>query len=396
VNKIYLTCLGGFLAWSAAASADVTGVVTGDGVKVALGGASPYSLTGQNVADQINASGTNEYGNYQISTSLQQDDIVFANNATTEGNLASVTTSTSIAVTIKNTGNLAVIPQLQSEIAPGGFGSYVAEPESNPTQSSTTGIIGDINQTPQGGNQSFADFFPRSGQVLAGATFSLVIASDGTPIATFSGAFTLSAPNTTGAPPIVTVTGGTGLNGFGLITPVGDASAVGYQWDATNVFLTLPGTLDPGASQTITYDTTVTAFSSAETDSVVCGNYESCPTLQSYSGFGDPIGKGKGGTPPAAAALAALAGGVSPFDDSGISGVYFPRFELSVPTFNSATGMLSVPLVTDPSTGEPMELPSLPLSSTAVPEPQTWALMLLGAALTGSAARRRRVARRRA
>jgi hypothetical protein len=402
MSKIIVAGACGFLALSTAAWADVSGLVTSDGVKVVLGGGTPYSLTGQNVADQINVGGTNEYGNYQISTAISSNYIDFANNATTQGDDAYVSSSTSIAVTLKNTGLFPVAPVIQSTIAPGGFGVYVASPGANPTASPKTGVVANINQTPQNSFQTFSDFAAQGGpgSDLAGASFSLTIASDGVTIESFSGALIVSqTPREMGdptPPATVTLIGGTGLSGFGLVTPTGSDSAVGFQWNATDIAAAFPvsqGMLDVGESRTLTYDTTVTAFTSAGGTIGACGGYQSCATLQSYSGFGDPIGKGKGGTPPAGAGLAALADGISPFDDSGISDVYFPQFELALPTFNSTTGLLSAPLVTNPTTGAPQELPSLPLSSMAVPEPQNWALMLVGMGLAGSGLRRRRARR---
>jgi hypothetical protein len=365
------------LAIASGAAAQVTAVVTGGGSTVTLGtGGNTTVVTSHNTSLQINDAPDNYAGNFQVVSDLTPNDIVFANNASAAGAYTSVTSSTSLAITYTNTGPAAVVPQLTSEITPGGFGFYSELNVDNGTS------IGDINNAAESTGASFSGY-ATSAPFLAGASFSINIASDGVVFESLSGTVTISPAVLFGmnaGPPAVTLTLGgaaASLNGFGLLTAVGSQSEVGYQWDTTDLNLTIPGgALAPGDTRTLTYDTQVTAFTSANT-ALACGGVLSCPQLFAFSGFGDPIGKGGGGGPPAAAEPAGLAafGSGAP---SGISDVYFPRFQFGLPTFDPITGDLSLPL-------SQQELPALPLS---IPEPGTWALMLVGIGAVGWARRR--------
>ena len=373
MNTLMGLVAGGFLVAASPASAQVTAVITGGSTTVVLGnGGRATTQTSHNTASQINDVGSNYAGNYQVVSDLTPNNIIFANNASAEGDFASVTSSTSLAVTYTNNGPTAVTPQLTSSITPGGFGFYSEQNQDNGT------TIQNINNSPST-STPFSSYATNS-PFLAGASFSINIASNGIVFESLSGTVTISPAVLFGMnahPPMVALTlGGAApsLNGFALLTPAGSMTEVGYQWDTTPLALTIPGgPLASGGSRTLTYDTQVTAFTSGATTQA-CGGVLSCPQLFAFSGFGDPIGRGGGGSPPSVAA--------SPFGSAagtGIQDVYFPRFQFGLPTFDSTTGILSLPLV------EPL-LPALPL---AVPEPETWALMLSGLAFVGMAVRRR-------
>ena len=377
MNKLMGVLAGGLLVAASAASAQVTAVVTGGGTTVVLGsGAGMTTIqTSHNTASQVNDAGANYAGNYQVVSDLTPNDIIFANNASAEGNFASVTSSTSLAVTYTNNGPIAVTPQLTSSITPGGFGFYT---EINPDNQAGT-MIGNINNSPSTGTPFSA--YTTNSPFLAGASFSISIASDGVVFESLTGTVTISPAVLFGMnahPPVVALTlGGAApsLNGFGLLTPAGSMTEVGYQWNTTPLALTIPGgPLAAGGSRTLTYDTQVTAFTSGA-DTQACGGMYSCPQLFAFSGFGDPIGRGGGGGPPARVHPFG-SGGAAP---GGIQDVYFPRFQFGLPTFDPLTGNLSLPL-------SDQLLPTLPLS---VPEPETWVLMLAGVACVGAALRRR-------
>jgi hypothetical protein len=359
------------------AAAQVTAVITGGGTSVTLGsGGSTTNSTSHNTAAQLNDVASAYAGNYQVVSDLTPDNIIFANNASAAGDFASVTSSTSLAVTYTNNGSLAVTPQLTSEITPGGFGFYSEHTQDNGT---TIGDINNSSSTPT----PFSAYGSSGAPFLAGASFSINIASDGVVFESLSGTVTVGPAVLFGMhahPPIVTLTLGgdaPSLNNFRLLTPAGSMTEVGYQWDTTDLALTIPGgPLAPGDSRTLTYDTEVTAFTSA-VQTADCGGPDSCPQLFAFSGFGDPIGRGGGGAPPAA-----VSHGFASLDSDapdGISDVYFPRFQFGLPTFDPTTGVLSLPLSSK-------LLPTLPLS---VPEPETWILMLAGVGVLGSALRRR-------
>jgi hypothetical protein len=283
-------------------------------------------------------------------------------------------------VTFTNDGPSAVTPRLSSEITPGGFGVYAALNIADPS----TLLISNINNSPPLNSPflNFDAFGNASNSDIAGVAFSIRISSGGAVVESLSAALTISPAVELGQnqhPAIVTLSAAgdtaTALNNFGLVQVDHPDSQVGYQWDATDLLFTLPGgPLEPGESRTVTYETQVTAFTLANL-SAACGGQYACPELFAYSGFGDPIGKGGG-----SAAL------VNPFaqslDPSAPTGVSFPRFSFGIPTFDSQTGLLSLPLSAD-------TLPSLPLG-TGVPEPAAWAMTLAGLGALGAVLRRRR------
>jgi hypothetical protein len=382
MNKMFAVMAGGLLVatplvMAPAASAQVTAVVTGGSTTVVLGNGTTTE-TSHNARYQVGDSNANQAGQYQVVSDLTPDNIVFANSVATEGSFASVTSSTSLAITYENSGLTPITPQLESTITPGGFGFYAA---ANQDPMGTS--IANIENSPS----TTAPFtaFGTNAPFLAGASFSVNIASNGVTVASYSGTLTLTPAvedqgmNNHG--PIVTLTLGglaTTLNNFRLLTPSGSLTEVGYQWDATDQVLTIPGgALAPGESRTLTYDTTVTAFTNGA--GVLCGGVYQCAQLFAFSGFGDPIGRGGGGVPPAL--RSPLDGGMDP---SGISDVYFPQFQFGLPTFDPLTGNLSLPL-------SPDELPALPFRyfPAQVPEPETWMLMLVGLGGAGLALRRR-------
>ena len=397
MRKILLAGIFGLAAGASAASAQVTGVVTGGGVTTTFQGTTSQQY-GQNYASQVmDGAGYPSYANYQVSNSLQTNNIVFANAATVEGSYAYLDATTSLAVTFTNGGATAVTPELQSTLTPGGFGFYVADSGANPDPVNPKDMNSpptNINQTPSS-TVPFTDFAPKSGQTsLGGATFSLIIAGGGTTIASYTGSVVLDydpgpAPgpgNPYGGPavvtPVVTLGGlASTLNNFALVTPADSTSTVGYQWGATDFEFAIPGgSLDPGDSRTVTYDTQVTAWTTANFQGSLCGGANQCPTFQAYSGFGDPIGMGGGGSK--GLGPDQVGAGTSPFDGSGVDGLYFNAFQYGLPTFDSTTGMLTQTL-------SPDLLPALPLTPAAIPEPRSWVLMLAGIGLAGAALRRR-------
>jgi hypothetical protein len=300
--------------------------------------------------------------NFQISGLVTPTDIEFADNTTSQGFDAVTTATSTVTVNYTNGGSTPVTPSLQSTIVPGGFGFYLDQP-----------ISSDINESPQAVSATF-DSFNGYANPVAKASFSFDIysQSDTQPaqlVASYSDSVTLVLSGggftvTTGTAPA--------LNGFGLVTPAGSDVAVGYQWNATTVNVPLGVTLAPAESGQLTYVSSVTTSTFGEID---CAS--NCPSILSYAGFGDPVSKDAGG--------------------SGSADPYFALLELGVPTFDPATGMVKQTLL--PKSLPSLALPGVPAAAfqavpmdvlLGVPEPEAWALMLVGVGLVGAASRRRR------
>lgn len=163
------------------------------------------------------------------------------------------------------------------------------------------------------------------------------------------------------------------LGGFTRSTLSGDNAILGYAWDETDVFASLGSGLHH-----ITYSTSV--FSGISAD---CLSGGAC--LVAFSGFGDPVGRG-GGVDSADEGLTGfdflsslgfsdgpVMGGPDLSDGPGaLTGIRFKPATFGIPRFVDGV------LVFDTSV-------------SAAPEPATWAIMILGFGVVGTALRRRRV-----
>ena len=369
------------VAAATAARAQVTGVVTNRGVALS----DPYDGVFVNTAVGDSAQ---QYGfpntisqtieNYQVSADVTSSSIDFATNVTSQGEQSSTSATTSVAVTYKNSGSSKVNASLKSMILPGGFGFCMDDPTGNPTLSGT--LIGDVNQTPLSSVGAFTNVFGYSTTLpAASAEFTYQILSGSKVVKSYSSSVAMYVTEGSGGREFTVVPASNpGLRGFEALMPAASDQAVAYQWDATNVRVPL-GTLDPLQSSTLTFVSTVTTttFDLNNIDpgdpSNGCTVQYLCPQILAYAGFGDPIGKSLG-----------------PGEDP-----YFPVFQESLPTFDPATGILVGPMLqqvlpslTLAGVTPPANPPVIPKSVlSAVPEPETWALMLAGLALVGLALR---------
>ncbi len=392
MRATFLVTAGALVSIASTAAAKIDGVVTERSVTyntpvceavvpVSCGsGGGPVG----NSATQLGDGTLYSFANYQVSAAITATDIAFGANTTAQGFHASATARTSVAVTFTNDGVNAVTPTLHSSITPGGFGIYVA----NPSLGSSSRIYEgpeNINESPQQNGYGFNDFSPSdpfaTSHRLAGASFKFTVSADGQVVASYTGEVTLDGNVTNGVAPTLAyhLDGlATSLQNFAKVTADSNAGAYGFQWDATDFVVALGGLLQPGDSRTLIYSSEVTAFTS--------GAGTVSPTseeLQAFVGFGDPIGRGTGGgsavVSPFAAAIDAPAG------SNPVGGLTFSRFAIGLPTFDTNTGDVGLPVSTDP-------LPSLPLTHNvaAVPEPATWAMLLAGLGALGVVMRRRR------
>jgi hypothetical protein len=251
--------------------------------------------------------------------------------------------------------------QFDSLITGAGLGFYLAKVNDGCKYSSCTEVTGSGASLSllKPSNPFFADDDGISILGLAGFDFSIF---DGkTELYRVTGNLALKYSDVDGVfvdPLGFTPTGGV-LNNFGRTTPFGDKAALGYAWDATPVSFLLGEGLHH-----LSYSTSVYSWSQAAT--LECG-----ASLISFSGFGDPIGRG-GGIDSLAARSSAFASATSAdacVSDGRIKGVNFTPTTFDAPTFDGKTLVFG--------------------RGGAVPEPAGWALMILGFGLLGTALRRR-------
>jgi hypothetical protein len=153
------------------------------------------------------------------------------------------------------------------------------------------------------------------------------------------------------------------LNGFRLTALPGDPTQFGVVWDATDIEIGLSdgALLQPGDSMGFTYESTVQSFSRTP-----CYGMNRAACVVSYSSFGDPLGRGGGIIP---GGLAGVPGQASTDAAPDPSGITFATYEFKHPVYKD--GVVSFDM------------------NAPVAEPATWAMLILGFGLVGSALRRR-------
>jgi PEP-CTERM motif len=370
MNRLSIAIAAGLSLVASAAGAQVTGVQTGTLAQVQLtplytapypNGVVPITAT-PNMSGAFD-DGHGSYGTFATVSEFAVDHIEFKNGNVSGGLYSQATTSTTIDITFKNDGLNAVLPQLQSTILPAGFGMYIADIGS--------GCASDISGCSQSlSGATLAGLLPSQSSAdphYAGASFSFSILSDGHEIYSLAGSMTLDYDPDLGMvlTPNYDVASGF-LQNFTEIAPLDGVSAFGVAWDATPIVVALGDIndlLDPGESRTLTYKTTVSSYTQTNCQDSAC--------LIAYSAFGDPVGRG-GGISLNRAAFSAFADSFSIQADApagGIAGVDIQPFTFGLPTFRD--GVLTYQL-------------------TAVPEPSSWALMIMAMGALGAALRRRR------
>ena len=287
---------------------------------------------------------------YNAFVAIDPTSVTFESADAVSGTLVTGSSTSEINITFTNGSNKTVVPVFKSTIVPAGLGFYLAD--------TSGGCGGDPygGCPPIAGGASFSDLHLTgiaSGGV-ANAGFDFTVLSDGSPIYDLAGSMRLDAD---GVLHQDLNQAASALDAFTLATPAGSTSNVGYLWGATPIALSTLTPLAPGASRTITYRVTVNSNTQAR-----CINTVTC--LVAYAGFGDPVGRGGGITSALTRALSGLPSASSP------TGLTFNPATFNLPTFQNG---------------------QLVFQSAAIPEPGTWALMLLGVGAIGA---RLRMARR--
>jgi hypothetical protein len=356
--------IGASIFAAPAAQAQVTGVVAHSSATVQFRpGAQPGDtgvqvFDGPQIADSLGDNPWGSGGSFASTSKVEPDFIEFQNGNAAGGAFSYLTSRTVVDISFTNDGDMAVTPTLHSTITPAGIGLFTGR-----------ACLNDLTQCSAGDTfpGDFRDFQDFTGEGptddIAGASFIFRISGGGEVIYELQGSLGLAFDPLSQTNVLVSDLGAAqgALSGFRMISTPGDTHEFGFAWDATDIEVNFPkGTvLAPGASSTLTYETIVQSYSRTGCFELLTG---AC--LLAYSSFGDPIGRG-GTTRPSFAALAVA---TPPSEDLG-----FDSFRFQSPTFRD--GVLSYKL--------------LPPGS-AVPEPATWAMMILGFGLVGAAARRRR------
>ncbi|MBW8815073.1 MAG: PEP-CTERM sorting domain-containing protein [Caulobacterales bacterium] len=295
--------------------------------------------------------GETSYGAYNSFVTVKKSAITFESANAAKGP-QTLTSSSNVNLTIKNTSPATVTPQVHSQITPAGLGFYLAN-----TATCSPGFGTCAQATGSGIN--FAHLNIGNSNVVTLANFDFSIATGDSMVYEAKGAVGLQS-DAFGAVTTWQTFNSTAFDLMDFGVEVGTGSAFGYNWGATDVDLSLPVELATGQSATVSYNTVVQSYS----PTLCIGSSSIC--LVSYSGFGDPIGRGGG-----VDSLALInTSSIHSFSSPLIEGLQFDDFTMYA---NYANGVLDT---TTPPGG--------------VPEPAVWTSMLLGFGLLGAALRRRR------
>jgi hypothetical protein len=313
------------------------------------------------------ASGNAQWNSF-VNNNPDAQTITFESSNTVGGQPIGVSSTSTVVVGLNDGGSV----NLSSTITPAAMGFYVA----NAGDGSCI-LTGTCRQVAAGSAYDFAAFAAAPGDLLAQVGFSFSITASA---AGFSDNLLYSVTSglqlTEDGSLIINQNLSDGfakLTDFGLQTPPAGGPgnipyhSLGYNWSETGV--PLMGGLFETGFQTITYRTTVFSYASAPCLSGGTGVDDGVTAcLVAYSGFGDPIGRGV-----SADSVSSLSGGVGIFnhgEDDQIGGVHFSPFTMTYPRLNGNT---------------------LEIGGGTVPEPATWAMMIMGFGGIGAVLRRRRV-----
>lgn len=301
------------------------------------------------LVDDDNPMGVGYGGSTETKVKIGGGSASFESGVAVSGPYASAVSNSGLNITIANTSEDQVlsIEKFGSTIIPAGMGFYM--------QDRTGDAAGSNIYTGYGQNevQGLQALWPSVGAgQFAYSSFDFTVVSNEVTLYSLSGYLSLSFTDE-----------GELVRTYGLanaaiampsLVPAGydEDFSYAFAWDSTDIEFDLNAIIGPGGSQTLEYRTSVYSSTTA-----ACLDETTC--LVAYSGFGDPIGRG---------------GGIS-----------FAR------SFQAASVSTIPGIVFDPVVVDRFELINATFSGGAVPEPGTWALMIMGFGLAGAALRRRRL-----
>ena len=307
-------------------------------------------------------------GNVEALVELGSSTVSFKSGTATVGPNSVTNSQSGIDILFSNTSERAIpLRDFGSTIIPAGMGFFVQD---------RSGLTPANPFTDYGQSESvkFTDFFgavggaAAVGRIFASVEFKFDITAntEGSPLLyTLAGFSNLSfnSDMTLNIQENLTVGDAVGvrfLNDF--TTVLNNHHALAYDWKATNIVIPLSdlGALSGGQNFTVSYRTSVTSTIKAP-----CIN-KGLNCIVAYAGFGDPIGRGGGDVGADALAFSAFSSGgdIVPFDADGDHEFIIRRLKFEVVEGIKVAG--------------------------PIPEPSTWAVMIIGFGIAGAALRRRR------
>lgn len=340
---------------------DATGATSASLTRNATPGGT--TLYGNGETDGIWSSG-GRGGSFEAIVEITQSHVSFESGVAVSGPFSAATSRSGVDITISNFGGQDIeVTNFGSTIIPAGLGFYLQDRVGPATDNNIFTGYGQTNSA-----LTFQDLVSTVGTGItnpfAFADFDFEITSLEQTLYSLSGSISLYFDTEGNVQQAYNLNDASvALTGFTAVhdTP-NNPFAYAFAWDATDIVVPLNAYLTEGQSQTISYQTRVTAYTRAD-----CITAVTC--LVAYSGFGDPIGRG---------------GGVDSLSQfSALGDMEMISMPLNDQNFgNPITGIVFDPVEFDP----------FRVITAGVPEPSTWMTMIMGFGLLGASLRRRRTA----